>query len=250
MRSHEIELVTALAEGTLPDETEARALISSSAEARAEYEAQVKAIEALRSLGDEQLTAAESAELRREVWTGLRAVPNTPARSPWWARAAAAMGAVALAIGLFSVISGQLDERQAGSIEGTGEVTSLDDGASAPTSDAAGVTTTIAGGTAADRAVLEFFATTSEEIRERAFTGESIDPEEQGSDFADLEACVEHAGLTGQRIMGLVEGPGEEDDEETPQSFIAVVPGDTALEEDTPVTFVDPTACVIVYTQN
>lgn len=248
MRSHEIDLITALAEGSLPDESEARALIESSPEARAAYEDQLLAIESLAVLAGADLTGAESAELRRDIWTGLRS-PSSSQRSPWWSRVAVAGGALVVAFGLFAVLTNQLSEREAASLEGGGEVSTLDDGATAPTDGAAGVTTT-AGATAEERADLQFFTMASEEIRDQSINGETFDPEEQGQKLDELSACVERAGLTDQRIIGEVDEPEAAAGDEATRSFIAVVPADMDLDEDTPVTFVDPVECVVVHTED
>lgn len=78
MSRREIELVTALAEGVLEDESEARALIERSARLRSIYEEQKLAVEALQSLPQASLTESEKSDLRRDVWTALRAPETTP----------------------------------------------------------------------------------------------------------------------------------------------------------------------------
>jgi len=72
MRKNEIELIAALAEGRLEDETAARALVDSSAAHRAEYEAHKTALEALIAIPSAQLSEHESAALHRDVWTELQ----------------------------------------------------------------------------------------------------------------------------------------------------------------------------------
>src|ERR687892_348665 len=87
MRDQDLELIAALVEGRLDDETEARALIASSAEAREEYEAQKRAYESLAAMGTAHLTETERATLHRDLWTELRG-GDTPERTktPWYVR--------------------------------------------------------------------------------------------------------------------------------------------------------------------
>lgn len=86
MRDHDLELIAALVEGRLDDEAEARALIASSAEHAEEYEAQKLAYDALSSLGTASMSETESAALRRDLWTSLRATPAAKSANPWWYR--------------------------------------------------------------------------------------------------------------------------------------------------------------------
>lgn len=67
MREHEIDLIAALVEGRLEDETEARALITSSPEMRQEYQAQKLAYEALAGAGMVRMTESERSALHRDI---------------------------------------------------------------------------------------------------------------------------------------------------------------------------------------
>lgn len=112
MRDHELELIAALVEGRLEDETEARALIESTPEHRAEYEAQRTAYEALSVIGTAGLSEAERTSLRRDVWTELRAA-QTPARArtPWYYRWVPALAGMFVVVGLVTVLNqGGADE--------------------------------------------------------------------------------------------------------------------------------------------
>lgn len=106
MRDHEIQLIGDLVEGRLQDETEARALISSSPELQAEYEAQKLAFEALSAAQPVSMTDSERASLHRDLWTTLRAAPTTQRRNPWYYRIVAPVAAGALVVvGLIGVLN-------------------------------------------------------------------------------------------------------------------------------------------------
>jgi hypothetical protein len=110
MRDHEIELISALVEGRLDDESEARALIESSPELREEYETQKLAHDTLRSLGTVAMSETERAALHRDVWSALRSDSGRAGRrTPWyyrWAPVAAGMFVVAGAVGVLSQTGG------------------------------------------------------------------------------------------------------------------------------------------------
>lgn len=106
MRDNELELIAALVEGRLEDEAEARALIESSPELQAEYEAQKTAFEALSAVGTTSLTETERSSLRRDVWTELKApAASAPARNPWYFRWVPALAGLFVVVGLVAVIS-------------------------------------------------------------------------------------------------------------------------------------------------
>ncbi len=106
MRDHELELIAALAEGRLEDESEARALIASSAEHLAEYEAQKLAFETLRSTPPAAMTDIERAALHRDVWTELRSpVPVGASGNPWYYRWMPVAAGMFVVVGLVAVIN-------------------------------------------------------------------------------------------------------------------------------------------------
>jgi hypothetical protein len=105
MRDHELELIAALVEGRLEDEAEARALIRSSSELAAEYQAQKTAFDALSGVGAASLSETERASLRREVWTELRAPAATRGRTPWYYRWVPALAGMFVVVGLVAVVS-------------------------------------------------------------------------------------------------------------------------------------------------
>src|SRR5690606_41317814 len=79
MSRREIELVTALAEGILADESDARALIERSARLRSIYEEQKLAVEVLKSLAQVSLAEGEKSDQCRDVWAALRSPETSPA---------------------------------------------------------------------------------------------------------------------------------------------------------------------------
>lgn len=101
MHDKELELIAALAEGRLEDETEARALVASHPKYREEYEAQKLAFDTLSGVGSATLSETERAGLRRDLWTELRATPAAkPARNPWFVRWAPVAAGLVVVIGL------------------------------------------------------------------------------------------------------------------------------------------------------
>jgi len=111
MSRREIELITALAEGSLEDETEARALLERSSRLRTIYEEQKTAFDALSSLPAAALSESESAALRRDVWTALTTTSIEPVKNPRgrWAWGYAAVFVFAL-VGLAAVLNGMTAE--------------------------------------------------------------------------------------------------------------------------------------------
>ncbi|MEE8375042.1 MAG: hypothetical protein V3S26_01805, partial [Acidimicrobiia bacterium] len=106
MRKHEIELITALAEGTLDDETQARALIESSNKARVEYEAQKTTLAALADVQPAVMSDIEKATLHRDIWTALKAQPVAVKKTaPWYYRWSYAAAGLFLVVGLFAVLN-------------------------------------------------------------------------------------------------------------------------------------------------
>lgn len=107
MSSRERELITALAEGVLEDESEARALIERSFRLRTQYEEQKRALEALALVPAAELTVSEATDLRRDIWTALTTsepAPVNAGRSPWaWGYAAVFLFA---AVGMVAVLNG------------------------------------------------------------------------------------------------------------------------------------------------
>lgn len=231
MKKRDIELITALAEGRLEDETQARALLAGSAALRDAYEAQVAAIAALRSLPSESLIEVERAELHREVWTRLRSGAE-PSRGPAWRLNPVAAAAV-LVIGAGVVFA---------SLGGSGADFATDDrGVAAATTvpsseeNAGGEVTTDSGEGAAPQAgpeEIETFRTHADSLR----TG-ATPPEGDGRS----ELCAGAEDLEGLRPIGSLQFDS--------RSYETWVPEDTEIGPDTPIAFVDPDTCEVVHTE-
>lgn len=261
MRDHEIELIAALVEGRLEDESEARALIESSAEARREYESQLRVRQALTGLGAVSMTESERSALHRDVWTALRSQPEArPARTPWYASWLPAAAVVALVMGLVGVLAGGGDQQT----ETFNEIgAALDDSASTAaatesTARAAGEaaggdggmtpldapTTTMSGATEGYDLAAEDAAYFSRQA-ERMRAGETAQTEDTTDQDPVFDDCVAGAGLEDHVAVGTVPAPAGSDGE-GPSQFIVAAPEGVAIA-DAPLSFVDPDTCQVVY---
>jgi hypothetical protein len=265
MRDHVLELIAALVEGRLEDETEARALIESSAEARREYESQLRVRQALTGLGAVSMTESERSALHRDVWTALRSHPESrPAGTPWYVTWLPAAAVVALVMGLVGVLAGGGDQQTAtfseigAAIEDGASTAAATESTSGAAGEAAGgddadggmtpldaPTTTMSASTeghdlAADDAA--YFSRQAERMR-AGQTSETVeDTTAQDSGFDD---CVAEAGLEDHVAVDTVPAPAGTD-EEGPSQFIVAAPEGVAIA-DAPLSFVDPDTCQVVY---
>ena len=250
MRKHEQELISALAEGTLDDASEAHALIESSEKLRAEYEAQKAAFDALRGAGTAKMTDQERATLRRDLWTELRTEPiGTPARTGRWYLRRPALVAAALvfvvgsaavlnqqaaqqtADGVFSDVSSNLatglesSEREAlgDAAAGAADQITEDDMAEAPT-------------TPTDTGLLDEMAHAIREGQPLTAYRSSL----EAADPGEQSACLTAAGLTDHVVLGEID---------TQEGLMLLVASpQEELEATTPISFVDPESCEVVYT--
>lgn len=263
LNEREIELIASLAEGTLEDETEARALIERSQEARAEYEAHRLTLQALAEVAPVGLTEHERAALRRDVWTDLRASPS-PAlgTTPWYYRWVPVAAGLFLVVGLVAVLSQ------------TGGNDSMDMGATAETATAgdAAATTTQAdsgelapaaedGDDAADSAVEEateatamaaeeFFAQTAEQVRSGQLDGSftrSYTETEREDRASCLEEAIAQADMEDHEIIGEARHFESTGEEPTSTLYLLAVPADTVVGPETSVVFVPVDVCEIAH---
>ncbi len=114
MHDHDLDLIAALAEGSLHDETAARALVENCPECREEYAGQRAAIEFLASAPEVSMTELERAGLHRDLWTELRSAPATTKQVPWWYRWSYVAAGLFVVVGLAGVLSGQLGQGDQG----------------------------------------------------------------------------------------------------------------------------------------
>jgi len=270
MRKNEVELIAALAEGRLEDETAARALIDSSPKYRAEYEAQRAAYEALSSVPPAELTEHESAALHRDIWTELQARPlPTTVKTPWYYRWSYAAAGLFLVVGLVIVVdqtnpnfapTALLGNDDSGTEAFAEEGSGLDDEPIASTDAAPTATTASAAadaaadeeaggdaGAARDGGVAQYaapdFAGLSELAKQtRLGDLESFDLASADFDealLADMTRCIESAGLINHEVVGDIERENH---------YIVAVPTGIELGPDTPVSFVDAGTCELILT--
>jgi len=262
MRKHEIELIAALAEGRLEDETEARALVDSSEGHRSEYEAQKTAFETLHAVPAAQLTEHESAALRRDVWTQLRAEPTQAAAPvPWYYRWTYAAAGLFVVIGLVIVVDQtnpnfaptallSSDDSAADSFSATQERASSDDGATDTTESVAGAGADQETADAAEGdvpAVAGLTAPTIDELTDlagqtrrgelKSFTLGAVSTDQELID--EMTLCVEAAGLSDHDVVG---------DVEVEHHYIVAAPARSAIGPETPIAFVDADICELAYT--
>jgi hypothetical protein len=281
MRDHDLELIAALVEGRLQDDSEARALIDSAPELRAEYEAQRLAFETLRGLGPTQLSDTERAALHRDLWTELRSGAEArPARRPWYYTWASVAAGLFVIVGLVTVldqtggdqqvflaadlttVADSINEEDAGSdsAAGGGEAEVPE-----PPADAGD------GATVSTVAASEGLETTqlsaeAENVRQGAFSAEL--QQYDGEDVArssTIEACVDRANLEGYDVAALLtpsdetavsttiagDEPAETSSSttmaEVEQARLAVAYPENTDLATAPLAFVDLTNCEVVY---
>lgn len=243
MRKNELELIAALAEGRLADESEARALIESSARLRKEFEAQRAAIEALRGMEPVSLTEVERAALRRDLWTELRAsgseiVPTRRRLAGW----PAYVTALALIVGSLAVLGPQLSQTDiaaAPTFDETSQALSAD-GAEEDMAPSEGATATAQASPERllGRDELAAYRTLAEAIR----SGETADF--TGSDramYSSTEAttCISDAGLEAHHFLGQFEV--------TEWSTVVAASPVENPTDGTPISFIDPESCEVIF---
>lgn len=270
MRETELELIAALAEGRLQDETEARALIESDPELRAEYEAQKLAFDFLSDLGRATMSEIEKAALHRDLWTELRSsAAATPARHPWYMRWAPVAAGMFVMVGLVAVLNqGGSSDSAPVAAESSFVTTTLSDSTeasdgaggadaadeAAPPGAEEGENITQAGTANLARALTpsgeQFYAETADKVRESAESEISLHSQEGDASSDRLQECVDQSGLDGYTVLGAQPSPVTGDEgEPVPQEatpFIAAIPEGSDLSS-APIAFVDMFACDLIY---
>lgn len=282
MRDHELELIAALAEGRLEDETEARALIASSEEHREEYEAQKRALHALDGAAPATLSEFEKASLHREVWSQLRSPATEPARQPWYYRWAPVAAGMFVVVGLVAVLNqggepegatpvnadldagtdttaasaGSEGGQDSGDGEGAEEAPT-EGGASGetPTTQVSASAVEIEDLVAADfaRALSaldhSYYSAEAESIRTSAAADPELQTFEESTPPPALTDCVDQSGISGYSIVGAHPAPSEDEEAPAPEDanpYIVVKPDDQDLAE-APLAFVDMASCEVIY---
>jgi hypothetical protein len=253
MRDHELNLIAALVEGRLDDETEARALIDSSPQHRSEYEAQKLAYETLRDAGTASLSETESARLHRDLWTALRTeAAAKPTKTPWyyvWAPVAAGLFVIVGLVTVLNQIGGveadqlaaDLPVTTAGDAETLDTVDSGAEGGGSATTSAAGAPGSTGSGTdgSTDEA-RALYAAEAQQLRQGDLNAPLEAYEDSSTEADSDQACVEEAGLSDHRILATLTSPDD-------GNRVAVAHPEGETLADSPIVFVDLSTCEIVY---
>jgi hypothetical protein len=248
MHKHDLDLIAALAEGSLDDETEARALLESCEECQAEYRSQLEILTILSSAPPAEMTELEKAALHRDLWTELRNPSTNAPTGPAWYRWSYVAAGLFVIVGLVGVLSGQLGLGSGDSAE-SGEITettsdlatfSADEGSEAPLLDAAPAadgadaesapTTTMAAEEAGPLPYAEF----AEQARIARESSQRSAPTLSSKE--DIDHCLEEAGLTDVKVV---------EELVLDQRYLLVMPLDETSEQT--VTFIAMETCEIVY---
>ena len=252
MREYDLDLIAALVEGRLEDESEARALIDSSPKHRAEFEAQKLAYDTLNAVGTAKLHDHERAALHRDVWTELQARPTAAAKKePWYMRFSYAAAGVLVIAGVAGVITqggdDQLVETSSEVAEPMGSATDegTQSGDSAESDDALeGLDAGAATNDGADGEFIPpaatFFTSKADETREEGATSDSA--EELAERHA---ACIADAGLSDYETIGELEIDGGPAD--LSGIYLVAKPIEVEVDANTPIAFVDLTTCELAY---
>ncbi|HLF42501.1 MAG TPA: hypothetical protein VJA46_03115 [Acidimicrobiia bacterium] len=244
MHDHDLDLIAALADGTLDDQTEARARVESCEVCRVEFEAQVSILAALATIEPVRMTELEKAALHRDLWTELRSEPaNQASTSPWWYRLSYAAAGLFVVVGLVAVAN-QMggSEDTGGQVETFTQASGRLDAGSEEDAEApmyeygaqSTETTTPAGDASAE--TTPDFETLATQARLREFpAADSALPTEDQAD------CLDAAGLVDQELVGTVDRE---------RTYLIAVPAGVDLDADTPVSFVDADTCEVVHVED
>ena len=244
MHEHPLDLIAALADGSLSDEAEARALIETCQECRDEYRAQTEAIGWLAAAPAAEMTDLEKAALHRDLWTELRNEPSKSPATPWWQRLSYVAAGLLVTVGLVSVLNnGVLEGGAESDATTTAAAQALDE---APTeevpfvaqgSDDGELAPEIAPETtaAAEGAGEESLPVPFQELADEARANQADRVATQGTDRDTVE-CLTEIGLDEHLVA---------DEIELDRTYLLVMPEDPEAEPI--VTFVVLPGCEIVY---
>jgi len=247
MHDHDLDLIASLADGSLDDPTEARALIETCPECRREYEAHVSVIAALAAVGPVAMSEFEKAALHRDLWTELRSQPAKTSAAPWWYRFSYAAAGLFVLVGLVAVVN-QLGGEDTGGVEAFSEVSSDVDAGSdgqtaTPLAGEESAETTVAESTGSTMAAADSGGGNSPDFKTLADEArlQQLPPSVRatGSAPEDLD-CVNAAGLEDQEVVGTVEAD---------RTYLIAVANDEDLDADTAVNFVDAATCEVAHVE-
>lgn len=255
LRSRDIELIAGLVEGTLEDESEARALIARSDEARAEYDAQKLAFETLSSVPPARLADHERSALRRDLWTTLQSDSGpAPKRAPWYFKWAPVAAGLFVVVGLAAVLTRGGEQQAADSFAeiANGLATETTQAAADSLEPAADDSMESEEGEDADTATAPLSASPAEffeDVAAQVRSGSLEDSATLTRDGADTESsdpmsCIETAGLANHDVFAEVADSLSSDE---PLAYLVAVPSGEDPGPETPVSFVSVDTCEVVY---
>lgn len=262
MNERDLDLIAALAEGRLEDETEARALIESNPEARAEYEAQRIAFQALSQIQPAHMSDSERAALRRDLWTELRSgtEPAKPVGTPWYYRWVSVAAGMFLVVGVGAVLLQNVGGEDSG--DAFAEIAATEEGADQTIADAGGTndlseqpeadspteaSPTLAG--AGEQSLtdgeIEFFTKNADQLRAGEMRSEGSDGSEMGLDEdTAVRQCVEAAGLVGYDPVTTLDNLTDPPFEGLDLIVATPIEGDLA---SAPIAFIEIESCQVLY---
>jgi hypothetical protein len=248
MHEHDLDLIAALADGSLADETDARAMIESCEECLVEYQDQVEVLALLVATPTARMNDLERAALHRDLWAELRKSPTKTGSTPWWVRWSYVAAGLFVTVGLVSVLVGQGlvgGGQDAAVMETFSEIGSGLDGSGGgqvPLSgfdaeedaeeDAASATTTAA----AAEALPYPFAELADEARAKVAVDRSSQTQDQPDEGAAAEECLERLSLAEQVVV---------EELELDRRYLVVMPEEGT--DDLTVTFIAAEDCEIVF---
>lgn len=243
MHEHPLDLIAALADGSLGDEAEARALIETCQECRDEHRAQTEVIAWLNASPAAQMTDLEKASLHRNLWTELRNEPTKSPAMPWWQRLSYVAAGLLVMVGLVGVLNNGVFGGGAESGATTTAAQAFDE---APTEEVPFVAQgnddsetapemTAETTAAAEGAGEESLPVPFEELADEARANQADRVATQGTD-GDTEECLARISLDEHLVV---------DEIELERTYLLVMPVDPEAEPI--VTFVVLPECEIVY---
>ena len=238
MHRHDLDLIAALAEGSLEDETAARAQVAVCRRCREELEAHTLALQALSELEPLALTPQESAGLRRDVWTTLRSSDVEPVRgAPWYSKWAYAAAGLVVIAGLAALLSQAGLEDAAEPMAVAEEAHDFEPAAEEPPEIVADAPDEDA---AQMPAAPDFFAAEAARLRQGDETDSPIPPDfTMAAEDDAADRCLEEAGLVDHVVVDEVV-------DEDMTRYLVAVPAPGEIERDTPVVFVHASDCFVM----
>jgi len=243
MHDHDLDLIASLADGSLDDPAEARALVETCQDCSLEYETQLAIIASLSTIEPVTMTELEKAALHRDLWSELRSQSARKPATPWWYRFSYAAAGLFVVVGLVAVAT------QMGGIGGDSQSATTVADATAFEEDASGdvqsplsedgseeaTESTMAAADAGAESTADFEALATETRLQQ------LPPTSRATQMTEEQVdCLKAAGLEDQELAGTVERD---------RTYLIAVPTGVDLDADTPVTFVDVDTCEVAHVE-